>query len=838
MSNKALRIRPRHNNHGAAIILALTLLVLISILTTTFFFICNSEENCAEKTVIINIPERLSLSISRHIETTLVNDLYFCNDNHLYGSMYQNVSNSDAWRRFIDLPSDEQNGCDDLLSSFEANNGTWEHLTRIHGAITKRTNCVNITATSKTYLDADHDGVKDSYLGQPDQVTDLRNRDYNVAVRVIDLSGLICINTACGPSYLKKNLISPTNTTAVYLSDTPKTNYANRNELYDKVIKARTTDAMGLLSNYHQACARKLSSPNSGYTPFFKDEEAYLRSNITKKVQKGRLFDATKQKDNSPLDITKRKYLTTWSSMTPALRNPINDIRMRLNPNNISQQYDSAKKLLLSAFNTPNEIAEKTISHFLANADSYIDGRKQDKAYCHTLSNNTKIYGIVQQPVISEAYIASKFDINGEQTSSISAIEIFNPYNLDLSRYLLACGGKEFNLPSSINTWTIIRSDSDTRNIPTHLIFNALNLNNQPVSLIRRVDNIDIPMDEISIPTGQLPKPPPNYTGSIIETTTSRDTNLNRMRFLVALEHTQTNDQTQTIHTLGAPNNLPEDAINCKNGFYISSKISTAKDLLDLGELANLHAIGPDEQTSLPHKLAMFANCDSRGCIDLLNQWPENQSLCDSGIYPDIPWPMLIGEVFDLLQPDYGPSLLNDQPLIYGRININTAPADVLKKLPWPEKITIPPIDLNHDGIPEIKGSTIPIDINKIAATIISFRQSPTSDHRGPLCGGSETQTSAMKGFLTPSELTSPLELYTQSICNRNSVGYPLIRHALYKSVSNVISVRSNTFAAYITIQQELSLKKTRQWHYLNIIDRSKCQSADSLPQSLFFRLD
>jgi len=773
MPCKTLKTR----RNGMAIMLALTLLAVIAMLVTTFLLTCRLEARYADAAAIINIPERLALSATRQVENLLVDDLYICDEGNTYGAILATASGPDAWRRYTDYPSDEDEGCDGILSAFEAEKGTWTHITRIHGARAGNTNGIAIDPDSRKYIDTDGDGKSDSYLGQPDKVTDFRNRDYDVAARVIDLSGLVCVNTAVAP---EPDLEPPVSPNHVHLG-----------------VPA--------------GCHEKITNDKTGFHP---EEEPHLRwLEMENPCRIGRFYIATKEADNSPLDAEIRRYLTTRSDVTSALRNPSIEQKLRINPDRIPAQPGLVRDILFgSCYKTG---IRKNIVHFLANAMAYIDGRKQDEKYELALPDGGTAYGIVPQPVISEAYVTATFNDEGEITYSTCGVEIFNPFGVNLAPYRLVCGDSEFDIPEGSPGWSVILSNQDGEKLPPGDIFSSLDLAGEtPVRLVRRVGETDIPADVISIPAGKYPAA---SGASTIETTASRDTNPGRMRFLVGIEHVKTDEKPGIIHTLGDSNNLGEDDIDCLEGFHISSRISDLPELLNIGELLGLHAVGPDGNESLPEKLACFARRFSRGKADFLNESP---GLCNSGTYPDIPWPLLVGEIFDK----------DPRPVVRGRININTAPKEVLRRLPWPEEITIPPLDLDRDGDPELEGFSHEIDMDKIVGAIIAFRNNPATGHRGSECAG-------MKGFLTPSELIIPLEKYTRSILNQNHVLYPLARHLLYSSVGNVISTNSSTFAAYITVRKKISDSRTRQWHYLDVIDRSVCSKPGALPRSFFFRL-
>ncbi len=827
---------------GGALLIAVALITIIALLAVTFLLVCRLDARHAEVAAGLDTPDRLATGIRNRLERCLVADLYLGENGEPYGTVYDTADGNDAWRRYMDFPADEDDGCDGILASLEAVDGAWPHLTRIHGAWSSKTNDVVIPPDAKRYIDTDGDGVPDAYRGQPDKVVDFRNRDYDVAVRLIDLSGLVCVNTACGPLPDSAGLDGPTCPAAVRIR-------GSAGGTYDLIAAAREDGNPGTIMDFYTCCAARLSDPGAGYTPFFIDEEPHFRWLAPQRPFKaGRFCAATADSGGAPLPAAIRQYLTTRAAVTPALRVPAGNRRLRLNPDDLPREVDLVRDMLLAAAGRPGHRVEKYISHFLANTCAYIDGRRPDKSYELPLPGGGSVYGIVPQPVLSEAFVSVWFDRDTgggyRETAAVFAVEIFNPRRVDLASYTLVSGRAELDLPAGTPAWTTVLSSAvpDGFSPPAgevHVMPGLDLSKGNAARLVRNIGGRSIPADAIAVSTDGYPAPPTDGPASVVrQAAAARDTDPARMRYLVALERETTGEGPGAIHTLGRPNRLAAADIDCRPGFHIPRRASTSAGLVDLGELMALHAVGPDDSASLPEKLRAYARTDSRGRLDFLNEGPGN-TLCDSGRYPDIPWPLLIGELFDLLEPDPGPVPGRRQPVVYGRININTAPAAVLARLPWPAALA-PAVDLDGDGTPEFRGETKAVDPEKVAAAIVAFRRRPTSAHRGDESGDDENTNKydALEGFLTPAELIVPLEEYTASLYDRDSPAWPPVRHLLYRRVSNLVCTRSNTFAAYITVQKELAGDRTREWHYLDVIDRSICTRPGALPRTIFVRLD
>ena len=115
---------------------------------------------------------------------------------------------------------------------------------------------------------------------------------------------------------------------------------------------------------------------------------------------------------------------------------------------------------------------------------------------------------------------------------------------------------------------------------------------------------------------------------------------------------------------------------------------------------------------------------------------------------------------------------------------------------------------------------------------------------------------SNFNGFLTPSEVAIPLadfitQIYTAQTGSytgpfteaafRQSPNYIALRDQLYRSISNCITVRSDTFRANVYVELRGpdptgAWTRTRQsWRYLSVIDRSNCRKPTDRPAILLF---
>jgi hypothetical protein len=98
-------------------------------------------------------------------------------------------------------------------------------------------------------------------------------------------------------------------------------------------------------------------------------------------------------------------------------------------------------------------------------------------------------------------------------------------------------------------------------------------------------------------------------------------------------------------------------------------------------------------------------------------------------------------------------------------------------------------------------------------------------------------------GFLTPAEIAIPLGdfvawklggNYANAVKQARFAGM-FGRDALYRAVSNLITVRSDTYAVLITLQTEPGQESMRTWRYLALLDRSNCAAPGDMPVTLLF---
>ncbi|MCP4377775.1 MAG: helix-hairpin-helix domain-containing protein, partial [bacterium] len=198
------------------------------------------------------------------------------------------------------------------------------------------------------------------------------------------------------------------------------------------------------------------------------------------------------------------------------------------------------------------------------------------------------------------------------------------------------------------------------------------------------------------------------------------------------------------------------------------------------GEISDLYLVGPILDNGTPNELPRLLIADyatgtneSRGRA---NSLVVNGTIAAGDKFPRargataIPWPLLLGEIVETVPMD---TKREDSPnRVYGRININTASAEVLQRLPWPTGVNA-----------------------ATAATAIT------------------TYRDAKGGFLTPGEVTLALD----GLVTPATETLDFNRDTIYAAISSCITVNSDIYAVTIRVQigNSPTPSSNESWYYL-----------------------
>jgi hypothetical protein len=281
-----------------------------------------------------------------------------------------------------------------------------------------------------------------------------------------------------------------------------------------------------------------------------------------------------------------------------------------------------------------------------------------------------------------------------------------------------------------------------------------------------------------------------------------RDDDLGRARYSVA-GHV---NSTTNSHTLGSANGVTASQITTVyEGFNLLVKHGRPECV---GDLADVYVTGPNSNgRDLPHALLSFGTSASRGRANF------DHTTTSAAPYPQVAWPMLLGEFFEMVPPDsLQPVQLGGQSVatrLYGRMNINTTSEEVLRFLPFPAWI-----DTDYNGI---RSST--------EMTTSPFSLTGTVSWTGAaaaIVGG--------RPYSTPGQVASVLGDHATAGTAVGSASYRSRRDWLYRVVSNAITVNSDTYVVEIVVQLG-----TQQSRYIGVIDRSNCVQPGDTPAVLMF---
>lgn len=531
-------------------------------------------------------------------------------------------------------------------------------------------------------------------------------------------------------------------------------------------------------------------------------------------------------------------------------------------------------------------------------------------------SGSAESWGVVaaiQRPVITEAFAVHKPDSNGFDDNYWGhAVEIWNPTgeNLDLGDYRLYIGNREvpgvsgslnagqrrvfygygsgagaskttaaqiFNVSPIPSTWHVPGGDPNGR---SEVNFFGASGNFPTVRLVEKLaDGTLLPVDQFDV-SGDLGYGvedrdlDPAAMKSIL-----RDDDSDRARYNVAAwYHTpDSNAIDPPVHGLGNASNLDANAVSADARYPVpltslGSSLNALQSFADLGEIY-LCANRIDNVASPPSasNLEPFTiNIADTAASQLFNAQRLSRGRLDAhpldvtlggdytaNGYPDVPVGSLLPEFFALLPGDTTrePNSVRQ----YGKVNVNTAPAAVLKRLLPTSTSTYMP-----DGLLiSVGGTNLTVDPDMAVEYILAYRERravDTSDppflldysNRAAASGISGLRTNAtaggVRGFLTPGEVAVPLGDYVDSLiydaaasgtraealaAARMESDYLRARDAIYRTVINHLTTRSDTYAVSIRVQ--LGNPAEAVWYYVALIDRGNMTSSADKPAVLLF---
>jgi hypothetical protein len=305
----------RMNRRGTVLMLVVGLLTMIAMLGSVFLIssIMDSQQTAALTVRSTGI--KLSNGIASHIQEILKGDMYLGNT-----GPYSNIADLDgdddgtsrndrimAWRAYIDYPSID---VDTWLSEFEQDEERWRSWVFGHPANTAVEGGTSVTQDALLCIDTDGNGQQDAYLSDL-SVMDGSGQSYVMGVRIIDTSGLVCVNTGGDPE---------TEPTVPYSPAMVDLRNALGEDAFEEIHNARSGQTGASLTRYWEDCGSRLMHPEGSFTPFSYADEAALRYLSPGSVnEQSRIFSILSNQGDT------MRYLTTFSCSLSAMRHPAGD---------------------------------------------------------------------------------------------------------------------------------------------------------------------------------------------------------------------------------------------------------------------------------------------------------------------------------------------------------------------------------------------------------------------------------------------------------------------------------------------------------------------------------
>jgi len=566
----------------------------------------------------------------------------------------------------------------------------------------------------------------------------------------------------------------------------------------------------------------------------------------------------------------------------------------------------------------PNE-RKRMAAHFVANLWAYQDIGTSMTSTSHWAFTPFQddgindepftVYGLTQDLAITEAYARHDDDVNDDLTLGDYiwgyAVEIMNPTGsvIDLNDFELrldsttitflagtnvtANGGKVVVYNWGTNDLGADETDAGfPASPPSNWVLDAnLDFTNDPVvTLVRVVSSTPttyVPIDQFDTadPNELNYSYASNTSGNVtqdirrddrIDNPATPGINEDRARYNIAAYLRST---LMGINWLDSSNGLTDSDLAgiADNPIPIRRSNPVGSPISNLGECGKIYLNGPIlDGTSLEafpkrlFNLNAFPDGTGRGRLDF---HPNNYSGSghagvvpsggwSGGDYPDLPAASFLSEFFTQLTSDTYRGDGEDRR-IYGQINLNTATADVFKRLPWPSSpITVGTLSITYD-------------IDTAVNYIIAYRDMTQLDVGGPnesrdysnrtidTAAGiinlrnyenpPGTPISNIKGYISAAEVAIPLADYVNTRLGWADYGsltnlprnpdYLESRDSLYTAISNLITVNSDVYAANIVVQlrDETGATPIQTWRYISVIDRSNCRESEHEPAVLLF---
>jgi predicted DNA-binding ArsR family transcriptional regulator len=848
------RYKPR-TKLGSALILAVVLTSLLAIIGVMFIMMArvdkmatsavseNRELNFAVETVVARISQELVLDVPGMPKGK--KDYYDYPDanNAWLASLepYEKTAGNYYWRQISDVTGYLN---DKEFSTQNVNVKPVGLSTTVYVREYPEITLDGNGELKEQSADADGDGIADSKWIKLDNITSNKGKPIYAAIRIIDNGGMINVNTAYkfNPNETDPNLIDGSSQLQINLKA-----LARGTSKIEDITKARNPKDRPL-SEYERDVIWKIEDPCSDYLPFDISDELELRnrffltslaktrleatwnSTIGSETFKRVPYDSNMASwfakfDPNSNEPDRRHYLTTYNM--DRIIKPDGKKMLNINDANVSSVYDEIIDANLNIANAKEVAAQIAVN--------LVDFRDSDSNVTSINVDGVRYYGF-ERPCVYISELAHRFVEPNIPISPLPinfidrsyAIELYKPYReddyppepnqwqLNIQGYgafpINWSGTKYFHVmyfedksaPLAVN---FAAGDADpnlppwgpTRTFgPGNIVFSG----GKNISLQRKVGGDWITVDSVTVPF------PNNASGWLLP-----DPN--------GVAHSIKRDITplkciRRLWASAAEANSP--TLGTYNGYFSSDpNVIQAhpedKPFTNVGEIGmvfrkSAYAIGPaDTETTTRLNLA---DPNYHGIFKYLTVFDPTVDGIDND-----------GDGYGA-----GANVDPNELKIPGRININTAPWYVIAQLPWVSQrrngydntalaqaivAYRDKLDLTSSGGPDYSGGTRDEGFENIGqlCNVISGSDDFRMDYY-------KRDSEDQKGF---PDLTTPDQTSGDGAANDFEE-----RDVIFARISNLVTVRSDVFTAYILVRIGDDGPQKR---VMAILDRSNVYTGD-----------
>jgi len=456
MKTSGKKIPVKQKPIGSALILTVVLTSLLAIVGVLFVMMSrvdkiatsavadSKESNFAIETIIARISEELILDVPG-VEETEYYDYPGSQDRWLASLEPYESSGNYYWRQISNVTG--------YLSG---------HTTDIQAKVLPEYAPITITDSNQPVAnaDADGDGVGDSKWIKLDDITSNKGKPIYAAIRIIDNGGMLNANTAFkfdpngsremvdGSNQLQINLMA--------LAGRP--DYPSTSADETDLLKARANNGDDIdyldLNKYKKEVIWRYGEPNGLYTPFDISDELELRyrfllnnTSIDTRLEEwgvefrrnaistpvttgGQELDNWFKRayDSGGIDpnYTYRHITTTYNMDRTIDPNGVKSVNINTDP------LDKIYEALLSSIDSANPRLDRAEQIAAQLAVNIIDFRDSDTAATFLPTASRTYYGFEVQPFISGIAFSISDSNPANPANNYFAIELYNPFNIDI----------------------------------------------------------------------------------------------------------------------------------------------------------------------------------------------------------------------------------------------------------------------------------------------------------------------------------------------------------------------------------------------------------------------